>query len=129
MRVAVYSLGQAVPALMAAVLLLRAPADGRSNPGARLAGLVSVLIVMVYVIRTVAALLNIGGEFDFLFFNALQAALVLSLVFLAMALNFGFLMMAIDALRAEVADLALLDDLTGVANRRHFLQRLQEECA
>ncbi|MFX6965338.1 GGDEF domain-containing protein, partial [Acinetobacter baumannii] len=43
--------------------------------------------------------------------------------------NFGFLLMAIDRLRSEVADLALLDDLTGVANRRHLVQRLTEECA
>jgi len=50
-------------------------------------------------------------------------------VFLSMALNFGFLVMAIDRLRNEVADLALLDDLTGVANRRHLTQRLSEECA
>jgi diguanylate cyclase (GGDEF)-like protein len=46
-----------------------------------------------------------------------------------MSLNFGFLLMAMDRLRNEVADLALLDDLTGVANRRHLLQRLTEECA
>jgi diguanylate cyclase (GGDEF)-like protein len=46
-----------------------------------------------------------------------------------MAWNFGFLLMAIDRLRNEVADLALLDDLTGVGNRRHLLQRLSEECA
>jgi diguanylate cyclase (GGDEF)-like protein len=55
--------------------------------------------------------------------------LVLALIFLAMAWNFGFLLMAIDRLRNEVADLALLDDLTGVGNRRHLLQRLTEECA
>jgi len=51
------------------------------------------------------------------------------LIFLSMAWNFGFLLMAIDRLRNEVADLALLDDLTGVGNRRHLLQRLSEECA
>jgi diguanylate cyclase (GGDEF)-like protein len=51
------------------------------------------------------------------------------LVFLSMALNFGFLLMAMDRLRNEVADLALLDDLTGVGNRRHLLARLTEECA
>ena len=51
------------------------------------------------------------------------------LMFLSMALNFGFLLMAMDRLRNEVADLALLDDLTGVGNRRHLLQRLTEECA
>ena len=37
--------------------------------------------------------------------------------------------MAMDRLRNEVADLALLDDLTGVGNRRQLLQRLTEECA
>jgi diguanylate cyclase (GGDEF)-like protein len=129
MRIAVYSLGQAVPTVMTLGLLLRVPEDGRSNPGARLAGWISVLMVAAYVLRSAAALLGVGGDVDFLHFNELQASLVLVLVFLSMAWNFGFLMMAIDALRAEVADLALLDDLTGVANRRHFLQRLQEECA
>ena len=42
------------------------------------------------------------------------------LVFLSMAWNFGFLLMAIDRLRNEVADLALLDDLTGVGNAASF---------
>jgi diguanylate cyclase (GGDEF)-like protein len=51
------------------------------------------------------------------------------LMFLSMSWNFGFLLMAMDRLRNEVADLALLDDLTGVGNRRHLLQRLTEECA
>ena len=37
--------------------------------------------------------------------------------------------MAMDRLRNEVADLALIDDLTGVGNRRHLVQRLTEECA
>jgi diguanylate cyclase (GGDEF)-like protein len=59
----------------------------------------------------------------------LQSALVLLLMFLSMAWNFGCLLMAMDRLRNEVADLALLDDLTGVGNRRHLLQRLTEECA
>jgi diguanylate cyclase (GGDEF)-like protein len=54
---------------------------------------------------------------------------ILALMFLSMAWNFGFLLMAIDRLRNEVADLALMDDLTGVGNRRHLLQRLTEECA
>jgi diguanylate cyclase (GGDEF)-like protein len=62
-------------------------------------------------------------------FNNFQAIMILLLVFLAMSWNFGFLLMAIDRLRGEVAELALVDDLTGVANRRQFLQRLNEECA
>ena len=62
-------------------------------------------------------------------FSPVQSVMVLVLMFLSMALNFGFLLMAMDRLRNEVADLALLDDLTGVGNRRHLLQRLTEECA
>ena len=62
-------------------------------------------------------------------FGPVQSAVILVLVFLSMSLNFGFLLMAMDRLRNEVADLALLDDLTGVGNRRHLVQRLTEECA
>jgi diguanylate cyclase (GGDEF)-like protein len=58
-----------------------------------------------------------------------QGVLTLGLIFLSMAFNFGFLLMAIDRLRNEVADLALLDDLTGVGNRRLLVARLTEECA
>jgi diguanylate cyclase (GGDEF)-like protein len=109
--------------------LLLSPENGRVSPGARLAGIVATIIVAIYAVRLAGALLHSGGEFSYLQFNASQAALILVLVFLSMALNFGFLLMAMDRLRNEVADLALLDDLTGVGNRRHLLQRLSEECA
>ena len=128
MRIFIYSLAQSLPMAMTLKLLL-SPISGRVNPGARLAGIVAILIIAIYVIRGVGALLHIGGEFSFMRFNPVQSALILLLVFLSMAWNFGFLLMAMDRLRNEVADLALLDDLTGVGNRRHLLQRLIEECA
>jgi diguanylate cyclase (GGDEF)-like protein len=103
--------------------------EGRQNPGARLAGIVAILVLAIHAVRCACALLNVGGQVSMVSFNGLQAALILVLVFLSMAWNFGFLLMAIDRLRNEVADLALLDDLTGVGNRRHLLQRLLEECA
>jgi diguanylate cyclase (GGDEF)-like protein len=127
MRIVVYSLGQAVPTALTLRLLLSRQA--RAHPGAYLAGCISILMIAVYALRSVAALLHIGGPTNLVEFNPLQAGLVLLLVFLAMTWNFGFLLMAIDRLRAEVADLALLDDLTGVANRRHLLRKLAEECA
>ncbi|MDB5653385.1 MAG: diguanylate cyclase [Tardiphaga sp.] len=126
-RILIYSAGQSVPILMATLMMLSR--QGRSNPGARLAGTIGALFVVVHVMRSAAALMAVGGAVSFVDFNAVQAAMVLLLVFLSMAWNFGFLLMAIDALRGELADLALVDDLTGVANRRHFLQRLDEECA
>ena len=70
-----------------------------------------------------------GVDISFTQGSLAQAVLTLALIFLSMTLNFGFLLMAMDRLRNEVADLALLDDLTGVGNRRQLLQRLSEECA
>lgn len=124
-RVLIYSLGQSIPIVMVLPLLLH---DARQNPGARLAAIVAMLILAIHVIRSGAAMVGLGGGITAVNFNGLQAALILVLVFLAMAWNFGCLLMAIDRLRKEVAELALMDDLTGVANRRRLLQRLTEEC-
>jgi diguanylate cyclase (GGDEF)-like protein len=128
MRIFVYSLGQSLPFALALKLLV-SQRDGDKNPGARLAGFVAAIIVALGLVRPVGNLLHVGGEFSFLQPNPAHSALVLMFMFLAMAWNFGFLLMAIDCLRNEVADLALLDDLTGIANRRHLVRRLTEECA
>jgi diguanylate cyclase (GGDEF)-like protein len=128
MRILVYSVGQALP-LALTLRLLVSPQEGRVSPGARLAGTIAVLIIAIYAIRAAGKVLHIGGDFSFVQFNAPQSVVILGLMFLSMAWNFGFLLMAIDRLRNEVADLALMDDLTGVGNRRHLLQRLTEECA
>jgi diguanylate cyclase (GGDEF)-like protein len=128
MRVVIYSVGQSLP-LVLTLKLLMSKQDGRVSPGARLAGLVAILILGIYAFRAVSKLFHIGGDVSFAHFDAPQSIMILVLMFLSMAWNFGFLLMAIDRLRNEVADLALLDDLTGVGNRRHLLQRLTEECA
>jgi diguanylate cyclase (GGDEF)-like protein len=127
-RILVYSVGQSVPLVMTLKLLLSRQ-DGRANPGARLAGTVSAVMVALYAVRVVAGLTHTGDSFSFVDHRPAQSAAVLALMFLSMVWNFGFLLMAMDRLRNEVADLALLDDLTGVGNRRHLLQRLTEECA
>jgi len=128
MRILVYSLGQAIPMAMTLKLLLSSQ-NGGVNPGARLAGMVSILIIALYAMRALGSLFHIGGDFSYVSSNPAQSVIVLVLMFLSMSWNFGFLLMAMDRLRNEVADLALLDDLTGVGNRRHLLQRLSEECA
>jgi diguanylate cyclase (GGDEF)-like protein len=128
MRILIYSVGQALP-LALTLRLLMSPQEGRVSPGARLAGTIAVLIIAIYAIRAAGKVFHIGGDFSFVQFNAPQSVVILGLMFLSMAWNFGFLLMAIDRLRNEVADLALMDDLTGVGNRRHLLQRLTEECA
>jgi diguanylate cyclase (GGDEF)-like protein len=128
MRIIVYAVGQSLP-LALTLKLLFAPQDGREHPGARLAGSVAALMIVIYAFRVIVNLVYFGGEYSFIRPSPLESASVLILIFLSMTLNFGFLLMAIDRLRSEVAGLALLDDLTGVGNRRHLLQRLSEECA
>ena len=128
MRIAIYSIGQIVP-LALPLRLLMSSENGRVNYGARLTGIIALLIIAIYLFRVVAKVFLIGGDFSFAHFNAPQSIVILALMFLSMSLNFGFLVMAIDRLRNEVADLALMDDLTGVANRRLLVQRLTEECA
>jgi len=126
-RILIYSLGQLLPIALTLNMLFSRE-DGRIKPGARMAGCIALMMIGIYVFRSVAALLHIGGNVSLIDFNPFQAVLVLMLVFLSMMWNFGFLLMAIDRLRAEVADLALFDDLTGAANRRQLLVRLDEEC-
>jgi diguanylate cyclase (GGDEF)-like protein len=128
MRILVYSVAQTIPIALTLKLLLSGQ-NGRVSPGARLAGVVSILIIALYALRAGGALLQVGGDFSYVSSNPAQSLIVLLLMFLSMSWNFGFLLMAMDRLRNEVADLALLDDLTGVGNRRHLLQRLSEECA
>ncbi len=125
-RMLAYSIGQSLP-LALSLRLLWSPPQGRVNPGARLAAVVIIMIIAIYAFRAIGNLS--GGDFSAVSNGQVQSWVVLGLLFLSMALNFGFLLMAMDRLRNEVADLALLDDLTGVANRRHLLQRLTEECA
>ncbi|MES2602019.1 MAG: GGDEF domain-containing protein [Pseudomonadota bacterium] len=128
MRILIYSASQAVPIAMTLPLLFSRK-NGNLHPGARMAGYIAILMIGVYVARSAGALMHVGGPISLIDFNPIQAALILGLVFLSMMWNFGFLLMAIDRLRAEVADLAMFDDLTGAANRRQFLARLNEECA
>jgi diguanylate cyclase (GGDEF)-like protein len=127
-RMTVFTIAQGLPMLRSLKLLLSRH-QGRVNPGARLAGIVTILILVIFAGRLLGALTGAGGGFSYMHFSPVQSVVILVLVFLSMSLNFGFLLMAMDRLRDEVADLALLDDLTGVGNRRHLLQRLTEECA
>jgi diguanylate cyclase (GGDEF)-like protein len=125
-RILVYTVGLSLPLALTLKLLL-AQQEGRSTAGARLAGIITAFMIAAFAIRAGANLL--GLDFDFAHSSSPQSFVVLMLMFLSMALNFGFLLMTMDRLRNEVADLALIDDLTGVGNRRHLVQRLTEECA
>jgi diguanylate cyclase (GGDEF)-like protein len=127
-RIVIFSVAQVLPLALPLKLLL-SKQNGRVNAGARLAGGVAIVMVAICVFRALSKLFQIGTDFSFVHFNAPQSIMILALLFLSMVCNFGFLLMAMDRLRNEVADLALMDDLTGVGNRRQLLQRLTDECA
>jgi diguanylate cyclase (GGDEF)-like protein len=127
-RILIYSVAQSI-AVAVSLPTLFSRSEGAPPPGARLTGYIALLCIGTYWFRSAAALLKVGGEVNLIEFNAVQAGLLVLLVFSSMALNFGFLLMAIDRLRAEVANLALSDDLTGAGNRRQLQKRLDEECA
>jgi diguanylate cyclase (GGDEF)-like protein len=126
--IVINSIGQSLPLALVLPLLFGA-SQNRHRSGGWFAGFFAVLMVCAYVVRIAGAALRIGGEVRPVDYNAFQAILVMALVFLSLSMSFGFLVMAIDRLRAEMAALALRDELTGVANRRHLLQRLAEACA
>ena len=128
MRVLVYSLGQAVPIALALKLLLERRA-GAAGPGVGIARAVATLMILVFAVRACVAVLHLGGHSTMMYFNPLQTGLLVPMIFLSLTWNFAFLLMAIGRLRSEAADLAMVDDLTGVANRRRLLRRLGEECA
>lgn len=127
-RIAIYGALQSI-SVASTVPLALSRSNGGRTAGGWLSATLAVLVIAAHGIRGLCGLLQAGGNMDFVDLNHVQAALLLVLVFLAMCWNFGFLVMAIDRLREEVAELALVDDLTGVANRRHLVQRLSEECA
>lgn len=104
--------------------------DGATpGPGANLArGMIAVMMV-INASRGLCAVAGIGGPISPVNFNDAQAMGLLMLLFASMMANFGYILMAIDRLRGEVAELAMIDDLTGIANRRQFLFRLDEACS
>jgi GGDEF domain-containing protein len=63
--------------------------------------------------------------------NMRSAASIDLLVFLfaGVVWNFGFLLSSVDELRTQVERLVNEDELTGLASRRLFLNRLSRECA
>src|SRR3984957_4167669 len=127
-RILIFSVAQILPLALPLRLLL-SKQDSRANAGARLAGGVAVVIIAICVFRALSKLFQIGTDFSFVHFNAPQSVMILALVFLSMVCHFGFLLMAMDRLRNEVAGLAGMDDLEGVGTARQLLQRLADECA
>lgn len=123
-RNAIYAVGQSLPLVFAVRVLLR---RGRRTPGSRLAGGAMLLGIAVHAVETAANLLLVGGLITFESYLSVETCVILLVIFSGVVWNFGFLLMAIDRLRAELRDMARVDELTGIANRRGFLDRVARE--
>lgn len=102
---------------------------GPITPGALLSAIASLAFAATHVGRAVFTLLEAGGAPWSFQPGTVQGLLLLATIFGSQLWSGGFLLIAIDRLRAEVASLAVVDELTGANTRRHFVERLDQECA
>lgn len=116
----IYAVGQSLPLLFAVIELRRAkrPAAGFAMAGW---GMTANILARLACFGAVAAHAN--GLATFGAYSAVYTAGILIQIFATMVWNFGYVMMAIDRLRSELLDIALVDELTGLANRRAFYER------
>jgi diguanylate cyclase (GGDEF)-like protein len=129
MRVAIYGLAQSVLAAWVMLDLLSDPRD-RFTPGVCMAAGACAAMVALNVTRSCLALLAIGGDVHFTALNPVQSVMIFLLAASGVLLcEFGFLLMAMDRLRKEMAAIAVTDELTGIANRRRFFEWARQECA
>jgi diguanylate cyclase (GGDEF)-like protein len=77
--------------------------------------------------EAVTNLMRIGGALSTDGYYRFAAVYLLAIIFAAVVWNSGFVLMSIDRLRSELATLAVLDELTGVPNRRGFMERASLE--
>lgn len=119
-----YATAQSVPMLLAAAFLLRRP---ERKLGDWIAASAMLIGVAGHAVETAMNFALMGGHTDRSFYNVVESYALLCVIFSGVVWNFGFVIMAMDRLRSEIAELALRDELTGLPNRRLFLERLSAE--
>ena len=123
MRNLVYALGQSVPLVLCLPLLVGA----RRHTGAPLA-LVSMLAVIAAIaVRYGGLVMHFAGELSDESYNAVLFVTLLTTIFGGFIWNFGFVLLVIERLHSEAHSLAVVDELTGLPNRRMFTARMEAE--
>ncbi|BCH31320.1 GGDEF domain-containing protein [Mesorhizobium sp. L-8-10] len=72
--------------------------------------------------EAVMNLMRIAGSLSDEGYYSVAAICLLTIIFSGVVWNFGFVLLAIDRLRSDLALLAVVDELTGVPNRRRFME-------
>ena len=121
----VYTLAQSIPLALTAIYLMR---PSRRDLGAIVASTaMAVGGLSHWVIAGGNMLIVTGLKPDLQLYQAASIDLLVFL-FAAVIWNLGFLICAFDRLQAKVERLANEDELTGIANRRMFINRLNGIC-
>lgn len=119
-----YSLSATLPFLLMVRDLLR---DPRRTPASRLCaiaiGLAAFGDVMIFVAMLALAVKIIPENIS----NPIVILNILLVVFGGVSGCFGFLLATMEKVRSDLSALVVADDLTGVASRRYFLERLDTE--
>jgi len=123
-RNAIYAVAQSVPLALSIVDLLR---QERRRAGALLAAAAMGTGIFVHGIETTGNVLQVAGTISRDTYLVIEPGVLVLVIFSGLLWNFGLVLMVIDRLNAELAELALRDPLTGLANRRAFIERLDDE--
>lgn len=114
-----YALAQLVPMLLALTALL---SRGRQSLGSIVAAFAIAVAIAGQGTEAVLNVMRLTGHLSTDGYYGVAAYLLVAVIFGASLWNLGFLLMAIDRLHAELAELAMFDELTGLPNRRNFLE-------
>lgn len=120
-----YTLLQTLPLLL--TFIYSARRSGREL-GAGITCAAAAVACISHCVIAGGNILLLTGTVPALALNNVAAIDLLVFLFAAVTWNFGFLISVIDHLHRDVERLANVDDLTGLANRRLFLNRLKVAC-
>lgn len=121
-----YAVGQGMPLLLSIALLFR---ERGGRAGALFAAWAAIGTFVAILARAVGMVLHANGMITGDAYSTVLFVTMLGSVFGGLLLNFGFLLLVIDRLHADASALAVIDELTGLANRRVLLQRVSDEVA
>jgi len=122
----VYTAAQALPLLLTASYLLR---SHRAELGAIVSATAMIAGSLSHGAIALGNTLILSGVFPDMNLRSAASIDLLVFLFAGVVWNFGFLLSTVDRLRGELERLANEDELTGLASRRLFLNRLSATCA
>lgn len=122
----IYAGAQIIPLGLAIFALMN---HGRFSLGAIVATCAISIALLGQGAEATLNIMRLTGNLETAEYYGVAAYLLVAVIFGGSLWNLGFLLMAIDRLRSELAQLALFDDLTRLPNRRNFIDAAERRMA